>query len=251
LVVAFVCLPGQANAQTVWHPVGAPTHTASGRLSPRETTCLEGTLCHVIDLRARGPADAWLEWVEEAAELNMTVWRDGTLMASSTPIGSLTQFVHVDPGRPGPWEFRVTHTRGLAPVTYRLSIWQNERLRWSLTGNGGPSVKVGQEIMVVEDGSRPLKVHIAEIRPERLVTMRDGHSREIPTTRVAKIQRGDSLRNGALIGFLVGAGFAVDRLGDCEMNCYGAFVPVLGGMGAGIGTLVDAFRRSTTLYVVP
>jgi len=112
-------------------------------------------------------------------------------------------------------------------------------------------LKIGQEIMVVEGGGRPLKVSIAEIGPEKLVTIRDGHSREIPITRVTRIQRGDSLRNGALIGFLAGAGFALDRLGDCEMNCYGAFVPVLGGIGAGIGILIDATRRSTTLYVEP
>jgi hypothetical protein len=75
-------------------------------------------------------------------------------------------------------------------------------------------------------------------------------SREIPTTRVTRIQRGDSLRNGALVGFLAGAGLALNRLGDCGMNCYGAFVPVFGGIGTGIGILVDAARRGTTLHVV-
>jgi hypothetical protein len=48
---------------------------------------------------------------------------------------------------------------------------------------------------------------------------------------------------------LTGAGIALNRLGSCEINCYGAFVPVLGGIGAGVGTLVDAMMRSTTLYV--
>jgi hypothetical protein len=110
---------------------------------------------------------------------------------------------------------------------------------------------VGQAIVVVEEGQRPLKVRIAEIGPDRVVTQSKERSREIATPRVIRIQRGDSLRNGALIGFLAGAGFALDRLGQCEINCYGAFVPVLGGIGAGVGTLVDALRRSATLYVVP
>ena len=125
----------------------------------------------------------------------------------------------------------------------------DERLKWSLTGASGPSVMVGQDIMVVEEGRKPLKVRIVEIRPEGLVTMYKGQARQIPTTRVTQIQRGDSLKNGALIGFLVGTGFALNRLGSCEINCYGAFVPVLGGMGAGIGSLVDAMKRSTTLYI--
>lgn len=112
------------------------------------------------------------------------------------------------------------------------------------------SVKVGHDVMVVEDGGAPVKVRIAEIQSEKLVIIQDGRSREIPTARVIKIERGDSLRNGALIGFLVGTGFAVNRLGDCQMNCYGVYVPILGGIGAGIGTLADALRRRTTLYVV-
>lgn len=127
----------------------------------------------------------------------------------------------------------------------------DKRLKWSLAGASGPSVMVGQDIMVVEEGRKPLKVRIVEIRPEGLVTMYKGQARQIPTTRVTQIQRGDSLKNGALIGFLVGTGFALNRLGSCEINCYGAFVPVLGGMGAGIGTLVDAMKRSTTLYIAP
>ena len=102
---------------------------------------------------------------------------------------------------------------------------------------------------MVEDGGKPLKVRIVAIRPEALVTMYNGQARQIPTTRVTRIQRGDSLRNGALIGLLVGAGFALNRLESCEINCYGAFVPVLGGIAAGVGILVDAMKRSTTLYI--
>jgi hypothetical protein len=112
------------------------------------------------------------------------------------------------------------------------------------------SLRVGQDVWMVEDDGKPMKVRIAEIAPSRLVVMFEGQSLEIPTTRVTRIQRGDSLRNGALIGFLAGAGFALNRLGNCEMNCYGAFVPVLGGIGTGIGILVDAARRGTTLHVV-
>lgn len=250
LVVVLLCPPGGVGAQPVWHPVGVPMKSVMGRLSPCETTCREGTPHHVIDLGAKGPVAAWLEWTEAAAELNLTAWRNGTLLASAAPIGSAIRFLHVDPGRPGPLEFRVTHGRGPDSVTYRLHVWQGERLRWSPAADGSPSVEVGQGVLIVEDDGEPMRVRIAAIAPSRLVTVYNGQSREIPTTRVTRIQRGDSLRNGALIGFLAGAGFALNRLGDCEMNCYSGFVPVLGGIGTGIGILVDAARRNTTLHVV-
>jgi hypothetical protein len=247
-VVAIGCLPRVVNAQAVWQPVGPPSHTESGTIAPRETICSGGSPCQVT-VWGKGSTHAWLEWSEAAAELKLTVWRDGTPIASSNPIGSLTHYLNVDLRRPEPLEFRITHARGPDPATYRLRIWQDTRLRWSLSGTDGPTVTVGQDIMVVEDGSKPVKERIAEIRPERLVTMDTGQAREISTARITRIHRGDNLRNGALIGLLTGAGIALNRLGSCEINCYGAFVPVFGGIGAGVGTLIDAMRRSTTLYV--
>ena len=120
-------------------------------------------------------------------------------------------------------------------------------------------LRVGQKINLVEDDGEPKKARIIEIAGDRVVvTITDRRRRtsqsgaavvEVPAERVTRVQRGDSLRNGALTGFLIGAGFALNRLGDCEINCYGAFVPVLGGLGAAIGTLVDVFKRSTTLTV--
>jgi hypothetical protein len=116
---------------------------------------------------------------------------------------------------------------------------------------GEPSVTVGQSITVVEDGGRPLKARIADMAPERIVLEYQGKRREIPTTSVTRITRGDSLRNGAFVGFLIGGSFGLERLGNCQMNCYGVYVPILAGLGAGIGTLVDALKRQTTLYVTP
>jgi hypothetical protein len=114
---------------------------------------------------------------------------------------------------------------------------------------GEPSLAVGQSIRIVEDGGRPLKARVAEITRQRIVFEHEGQRREIRTTRVTRIQRGDSLRNGALYGLLFGSGFGLERLGSCQINCYAVFVPILGGIGAGIGTLVDALRRDTTVQV--
>lgn len=113
-----------------------------------------------------------------------------------------------------------------------------------------PSLKVGQRVMLAADGSRPLKVTILEIGPDWLeVAPPNGPPRRIPAKRIAKIQRGDSVWDGALIGLATGAGFAGSRYTSCQINCYGAFVPVLGGIGAGIGALIDAMRRTTTLHL--
>lgn len=112
-----------------------------------------------------------------------------------------------------------------------------------------PSVTVGQSITIVENGGRPLKARIAEIAAEKIVLEHRGHRREIAITRLIRIQRGDSLRNGAMVGLMIGAGFGLERLGNCQINCYGVYVPILGGIGAGIGTLVDALRRDTTMHV--
>src|SRR5262245_25268365 len=111
-------------------------------------------------------------------------------------------------------------------------------------------LKIGQSIYLAEDDGQPRKARIVEITGGTLVVaVRDRAGafattgeieRRIAAERVTAVQRGDSVRNGALTGFLIGAGFALNRLGECEINCYGAFVPVLGGIGAAIGTLADA-----------
>src|SRR5262245_26426660 len=82
---------------------------------------------------------------------------------------------------------------------------------------GEPSVAVGQSISLVEDDGRPLKACIAEITRQQIVLEYEGQRREIPTTSITRIQRGDSLRNGALVGFLFGAGFGLERLGSCQI----------------------------------
>jgi hypothetical protein len=138
-------------------------------------------------------------------------------------------------------------------IDLKLAVWrwQDERPQRSQASTTGPSMRVGQKIAVVEDNGKPVRARVVEIRPDRIIILQNKRTREIPVTRIVRIERGDSLRNGALIGFASGAGFALDRLEGCEMNCYGAFVPVLGAIGAGVGTLVDALRRTTTLYVIP
>ena len=113
-----------------------------------------------------------------------------------------------------------------------------------------PSLKVGQRVTLAADESRPLKVTIVEIGSDWLeVAPANGSPRRIPAEQIRGIHRGDSVWDGALIGLATGAGFAASRYESCQINCYGAFVPVLGGIGAGIGALVDAMRRTTTLHL--
>lgn len=91
-----------------------------------------------------------------------------------------------------------------------------------------------------------------------------GMPRRFAESDVATIQqrRGDSLKNGALWGLGVGAGFAATALallsgGDCydTANCFGfaaAAIGVYGGIGAGIGTGVDAMiKGQQVVYQAP
>lgn len=76
-------------------------------------------------------------------------------------------------------------------------------------------------------------------------------------------RRRDSLGNGALIGFLVGGGFAATGVlascGDetgflnfCSGGAALALVGIWGGLGAGVGIGIDALIvRSQTIYRVP
>jgi hypothetical protein len=242
-VVAGVCLRGEVSAQPLWRPVGPPTHSETGQL-------ISGNAAHTINLMSRGRAHVWLQWDDPTTELSMTVWRGDTLLGSSASIGSLAHYLHIDPAQASTLTVRVTERWRRGSGGYSIRIWQDERLKWFLDNAAGPLITVGQHITVVEAGARRVKFRITEIDPNRLVTIHDGGPREIPVTRVTSIQRGDSLLNGALIGFAAGSGFALSRLGDCEINCHGAFVPVLGAIGAGIGTLVDLMTRRTTLHTI-
>jgi hypothetical protein len=101
------------------------------------------------------------------------------------------------------------------------------------------------------------------LNPDSIVLLVDGAERRFETARVARIQkRGDSLRNGAIIGAVVGVAMGIITAGisDCPGDHPGGGCPgsraalflVSTGVYSAIGTGIDALIPGrTTLYEAP
>ena len=115
-------------------------------------------------------------------------------------------------------------------------------------------------LYVLDDTGSETAGRLLRLEPDSLVLFVNGAERRFDASRVRRIEkRGDSLRNGALIGAVVGAVFGVlgATISDCPGNnpsgpCPGsqaALFLVSTGMWAAIGTGIDALvTRRTTLY---
>ena len=101
---------------------------------------------------------------------------------------------------------------------------------------------------------------LLRLNPDSIVLLVDGAERRFETARVARIQkRGDSLRNGAIIGAVVGVAMGIITAGisDCPGDRPGGGCPgsraalflVSTGVYSAIGTGIDALIPGrTTLY---
>ncbi len=108
----------------------------------------------------------------------------------------------------------------------------------------GDALNAGDGVRIVEWSGRVVSGDVAGLTPDALALARGGGA----TERVARadirevsIRRRDSLRNGLLIGF---AGTAVPYCAraisnDSAVQC-GLAAVFIGGLGAGLGALVDA-----------
>jgi hypothetical protein len=105
----------------------------------------------------------------------------------------------------------------------------------------------GQEVAVTDDQGRELRGRVVNLTMDSLALKRGDDREEVPYAHIVKIDRVDTLRNGALIGLGVGLGlFALDALVSSEngitLNAagYAVFGALYGGLGAGAGAGVDA-----------
>jgi hypothetical protein len=104
---------------------------------------------------------------------------------------------------------------------------------------------------------------LLRLNPDSLVLLVDGAERQFESARVARIQkRGDSLRNGAIIGAVVGVAMGILTAGisDCPGDNPGGGCPgsraalflVSTGVYSAIGVGIDALIPGrTTLYEAP
>ena len=118
-------------------------------------------------------------------------------------------------------------------------------------------------VYVLDDGGVETSGKLLRLSPDSLVLLVDGAERRFEAARVTRIQRrGDSLRNGAIIGAIVGAalGFVTAGIADCPGDHPGGGCPgsraalflVSTGVYAAIGTGIDALIPGrTTLYEAP
>jgi hypothetical protein len=97
------------------------------------------------------------------------------------------------------------------------------------------------------------------LNPDSLLLLVNGVERRFDIADVARVQKRDSLRNGTIIGAIVGVGMGLVAAGlsDCPGehpggNCAGfraAGVAVSTGVYAGLGAGIDALVRGrTTIY---
>ena len=118
---------------------------------------------------------------------------------------------------------------------------------------GLADVKPGLTVSVVDEDGRKIEGRVAVVSEQALRLSRRGGSEEIPFDRIVRIDRPDSLKNGALVGLSVGlalgiSGAAVQARGS---EAKWVFASLLSNgvactlLGTGIDALVDSRR---TLY---
>ena len=105
-----------------------------------------------------------------------------------------------------------------------------------------PVVRTGEIVWVTTTGGKELKGSVVSSSPTSVTLNRGAHTITLPLMEVRRIEVRDSLRNGALIGALIGGGISawigvtLDR--DCDGPCgnWGAITGVT-ALGAGAGAL--------------
>jgi hypothetical protein len=112
---------------------------------------------------------------------------------------------------------------------------------------------VGEEVFVTHTGSgQPVRGRLIELSPNSLAMLVDGRRVEVPIDEVLRIDaRGDSVKDGAIIGAAVWGGltaFSCAAIEDAEY-CVTAMV-INTGIGALIGAGIDALHKGRTpIYI--
>jgi hypothetical protein len=105
-------------------------------------------------------------------------------------------------------------------------------------------LRPGDTIWVTDAQGREVKGQILSLAPDQLTLEGGARTFAGPDVKAISVRRGDSLRNGALIGMGVGGGLvavgclAAGEEGDGAWCVAGALI--YAGIGAGIGVGIDA-----------
>jgi hypothetical protein len=104
-------------------------------------------------------------------------------------------------------------------------------------------------ILPMPGGGREFKARLLNLSPETATLLVDGQQREIALRQIARIERrGDSLRNGAIIGAVVVGGLCAITCGQGldDGSNLGTVVAINAGLGALIGMGIDALHQGRT-----
>lgn len=117
----------------------------------------------------------------------------------------------------------------------------------------GLKVKAGDTVYITNDsGKQEQEAQIIELTPSLLSVSVDGARRDLSESTVIRIRQRlpDSRKNGALIGFLVGASGSTagavtmaSPSGSCKGGCIAANAAYGGGLGALVGLGIDSLVR--------
>jgi hypothetical protein len=104
-------------------------------------------------------------------------------------------------------------------------------------------------VPAASEGAKEFQARLLNLSPESATLLVDGQPREVALSKVARIERrGDSLKNGAIIGAAVLGGLCALTCGqglDNGSDLAGVVV-INAALGAAIGTGIDALHRGRT-----
>lgn len=123
-----------------------------------------------------------------------------------------------------------------------------------------PGLRPGQlpKVWVTNQAGEEVQGRLLSLGPDSLTLLVGEREQVVPRGEIARIQRRDPLRNGAITGALVGAvmGLVSSGMADCPGGSAGscrsfalALVPLSTAVYAGLGVAIDAATPGrTTIY---
>ena len=116
-------------------------------------------------------------------------------------------------------------------------------------------LKPGEKVFVTDRSGVQTEGRILAFSPQELALLVDGHKLVVPTSQIGRVEKGDSLWNGMLIGaapFALFGGAAVGA--SCSPRC-SRDIPlgmvIWGAIGSGIGALIDSRVRGYSILDGP
>ena len=122
------------------------------------------------------------------------------------------------------------------------------------------ALRHGEAVYLTDDTGHTTKGRVSDVTSSSLTMQVGNDTRVFTLERTRRIERGDSLANGIMLGVAAGAaagyGWVSAECGppgfdpECAANVGIVLIPITVGIGAGVGAFVDGVIRKT-LYLSP